>query len=196
MRKQQGVRRLGPGKYQVTVVRTHPTERRPDGRPLKVKRKRIVQGFAEGRRKGTRAARRGAGNGTRVAGTAPAPGDPYRTYARQWIELRARKLKRSTMVKYVKDLEKYILPVLGGRKLDEIRPSDIRAMLAKDPGAPISRKNRVRSALGHRQGCIRRRLDRAGFLPTRERQGALGVFRGAAELAHASATRTVAYPLR
>ena len=143
MRKQQGVRRLGPGKYQVTVVRTHPTERRPDGRPLKVKRKRIVNGSRKDaeREHAQLAEELETELGLRAP---PPPRVTLLDYAQQWIELRARKLKRSTMVKYVKDLEKYILPVLGGRKLDEIRPSDIRAMLAKDPGAPICQKNRVR----------------------------------------------------
>ena len=143
MRKQQGVRRLGPGKYQVTVVRTHPTERRPDGRPLKVKRKRIVNGSRKDaeREHAQLAEELETELGLRAP---PPPRVTLSDYARQWIELRARKLKRSTMVKYVKDLEKYILPVLGKRKLDEIRPSDIRAMLAKDEGAPNSQKNRVR----------------------------------------------------
>ena len=127
----------------MTVVRTHPTERRPDGRPLKVKRKRIVHGS---RQEAEREHAQLAEELEIELGLREPP--PARVtlsdYARQWIELRARRLKRSTMVKYVKDLEKYILPVLGKRKLDEIRPSDIRAMLAKDKGAPNSQKNRVR----------------------------------------------------
>lgn len=143
MRKQQGVKRLAAGKYQVTVVRTHPTERRPDGRPLKVKRKRIVNGSRQDaeREHAQLAEELETELGLRAP---PPPRVTLSDYAQQWIELRARKLKRSTMVKYVKDLEKYILPVLGNRKLDEIRPSDIRAMLAKDPGAPVCQKNRVR----------------------------------------------------
>ena len=134
MRKTQGIRRLGPGRYPVTVVRTHPTERRPDGRPLKVKRKRIVKGS---RKEAEREHEQLAEELEIELGLRAPP--PARVtlsdYALQWIELRTRKLKRSTLVKYVTDLEKHILPVLGGRMLDEIRPSDIRAMLAKDEGA-------------------------------------------------------------
>ncbi len=143
MRKKQGVTRLRAGKYRVTVVRTHPTERRPDGQPLKVKRKRVVKGS---RKDAEQAHEQLAHELETELGMRPPP--PVRltlsAFVQQWLELRVSRLKHSTIGKYVNDLEKHILPVLGNMKIDEIRPSHIKAMLVKDKGAPNSQKNRVR----------------------------------------------------
>ena len=141
MRRIQGIKRLGPTKYLVTVVRVHPTERRPDGQPLKVKRKRTINGS---RREAVKAHEQLAEElerelGIRVAPTRMTLAD----YAKQWIALRAKRIAHSTLKKYMNDLEKHILPVLGDRLLDELRPSDIRAMFAQDQGAGNSRKNRL-----------------------------------------------------
>lgn len=64
-------------------------------------------------------------------------------FAKQWLEVRASDLAPSTVAKYVNDLEKYILPGLGAFRLDALRPSNVQAMLASDPGAPNSKRNRL-----------------------------------------------------
>lgn len=64
-------------------------------------------------------------------------------FARQWLEVHASGLAPSTVAKYVNDLEKYILPSLGAFRLDALRPSNVQAMLAADPGAPNSKRNRL-----------------------------------------------------
>lgn len=65
-------------------------------------------------------------------------------YARQWLEHKVKNLAHSSMLKYVNDLENHILPALGSMGLDELTPSHIRAMFARDEGAPNSQLNRLR----------------------------------------------------
>ena len=142
MRRMQGIKRLGPTKYLVTVVRTHPSERRPDGKPLKVKRKRTLSGS----RLDAQGAHRQLAESLEIElGLRTAPIRMTLTdYAKQWLALRARRIAPSTLRKYINDLEKHILPALGNHWLDELRPSDIRGLLARDDGADNSRKNRLR----------------------------------------------------
>ena len=64
-------------------------------------------------------------------------------YAPQWLEARSCALKPSTLEKYVNDLGKHILPALGHMKVSELRPRDITGFLARDLGAPNSKKNRL-----------------------------------------------------
>ncbi len=65
-------------------------------------------------------------------------------YAQQWIELRVERLAPSTLRKYLNDLENHILPVLGHIRLTELTPSHVKAMFARDPGAPHTKSNRLR----------------------------------------------------
>ncbi len=142
MRKIQGIKRLSPGKYLVTVVRAHPTECDASGRPRKVKRKRTIEGSRQDAEKAHAELADALENelGLRHAPVRLTLAD----YARQWLALRAKRLKPSTFRKYMNDLENHILPALGNRILDDLRPRDIRAMLAKDKGAPNSRRSRLR----------------------------------------------------
>ena len=64
-------------------------------------------------------------------------------YALQWLEARSASLKPSTRAKYVNDLEGHILPALGDVQLDELRPRDVAVFLARNEGAPNSKKNRL-----------------------------------------------------
>lgn len=141
MGKIQGITKLGKGKYQVTVVRTHPNDLK-DGKPRKVKRKQIVYGSQQDAKAAHEelAAELEAELGLRTAPIQMIVTD----YVQQWIELRAKRLKNSTLQKYMNDLNKHILPKLGHRLLNELVPSDIRALLAQDDGADNSRKNRLR----------------------------------------------------
>ncbi|MEM9489364.1 MAG: tyrosine-type recombinase/integrase [Myxococcota bacterium] len=123
------------------MVQTHPTQRRPAGRSLKVKRKRNVAGW---RRDALKAHEKLAEKLETELGLRELP--PHMTLsgcARTWIEIRSARLAYSTTAKYRNDLDKHILPALGHRFLDELKPTDIRAMLAQDRSADNARKNRL-----------------------------------------------------
>ena len=51
-------------------------------------------------------------------------------YAKSWLS-RKRKLKETTRSTYKKYLTQYIIPDLGQKKVDEISPADVQAMLDK-----------------------------------------------------------------
>ena len=65
-------------------------------------------------------------------------------YARQWLEHKVGDLAHSTTCKYMNDLEKHILPSLGSMGMDELTPTHVRAMFARDTGAQNSKRNRLR----------------------------------------------------
>lgn len=65
-------------------------------------------------------------------------------YVRSWLKHRVEGLAQSTIRKYVNDLQNHILPALGNMPLNELTPSHVRAMFARDTGAPNSKMNRLR----------------------------------------------------
>ncbi len=134
-RYKNNIKPLAGGRYEVRVA-----ERDPDGR--KHERRRIVEGK---RRDAVDEAERQRAE--LHAELYPAEASPVMTlgaYAALWLKRRVPRLKPSTTAKYINDLERHILPVLGETRLDELRPSHVQAMLDADRGAPMSRRNRLR----------------------------------------------------
>jgi len=130
-----GINRINKNHY---IVRVYATDHRVHP-PKKVERTKTVRGsFAQAKQMKTELEQRLqielSGVGERMTLTA---------FAQRWLEAREKELAPSTKEKYVNDLEKYILPALGDFFLDQLRPGNIQEMLARDPGAPNSRKNRL-----------------------------------------------------
>jgi integrase len=131
----KGIKRLASNRYRVRVTRQHPV----------TGQKRFRVRFVHGPRQLAEQVREELIAELEAEHRGQAPTRLTLTvFAQQWLELRAARLKPSTTAKYTNDLEKHILPVLGNRMLDDLRPSDIKAMFARDQGAPNSRKNRLR----------------------------------------------------
>ena len=134
-RFKNGIAKLGRQRYEVLVTRRDP---RQGGK--RVSRRRLV----DGPRSVAEAVKRELESemAEELAGKAPSQltlGD----YAQLWLEAKSAELRPSTKAKYVNDLERYILPQLGQMRLAELRPRDVAAFLAADPGAPNSKKNRL-----------------------------------------------------
>lgn len=130
-----GIKKLDRNYYR---VRVYGMDRRMDP-PRNVEKSRWVHGtFAEAKRQHAElqaqldAQLQGKGRPMTLSAFAP-----------RWLEARAGDLAPSTQAKYVNDLEKHILPAIGSYLIDQLRPSDVQAMLAADCGAPNSKKNRL-----------------------------------------------------
>ena len=134
MPKTPGIKRLERNYYFVQVSRVDPRLRK---RRFKRRWVRGTYAEAEAAREDALAALEAEIAGH--LGATPTLTD----YVRQWLKARTRRLKPSTRAKYLNDLERHILPKLGHIEIAELRPRDIELMLAKDRGAPASKKNRL-----------------------------------------------------
>lgn len=137
-KKQKGITpkkdHLGPY-YQVRVTRTHPMTgeeidrrckvRGPLARAEEVKAELIREIEAE------------------ITGELT-PSMTLGAYAQRWFEQKAEGIAASTARKYMNDLESHILPALGTMRLDELRPTHVRAMFSSDQGAPNTKLTRLR----------------------------------------------------
>jgi integrase len=129
-----GIAKLGRQRYEVLVTRRDPRSGQ------RVSRRRLVEGprsQAEAEKREVEA---------ELDADLSGPADRALTlgdYAQQWLEARSATLKPSTRAKYVNDLEGHILPNLGDMMLADVRPRDVSLFLARSPGAPNSKKNRL-----------------------------------------------------
>lgn len=131
----KGIAKLGRQLYEVLVTRRDP--RSKSGRSS---RRRTVRGS----RHEAEAVRRQLEE--ELDGRLRGRADDATTltgYVQQWLEARSGGLKPSTLVKYMNDLDKHILPALGHMRLEDLRPRDIVGFLSRDEGAPNSKKNRL-----------------------------------------------------
>lgn len=130
-----GIAKLGRQQYEVLVTRRDP---RAGGQ--RISRRRVVNGS----RYEAEAAKREleAELEAEISGKAR-PKLTLGDYAQQWLEARSATLRPSTRTKYVNDLERHILPALGHMQLTDLRPRHVSAFLAKNEGAPKSKKNRL-----------------------------------------------------
>jgi integrase len=65
-------------------------------------------------------------------------------YATSWLAARIGRLKASTKAKYAITLDLHILPVLGDRYVDALRPSDVERLLAQSKLAGNTKLNMLR----------------------------------------------------
>jgi len=137
-KKQKGITpkkdHLGPY-YAVRVTRTHPTTGEEIDRRVKVRGTfaYAVEVKAELVREIE----------AEIAGELT-PSMTLGAYALRWFEQKAKEIAASTARKYMNDLERHLLPALGRMRLDELRPSHVRAMFSKDQAAPNTKLNRLR----------------------------------------------------
>ncbi len=127
-----GIKKQGPGRYLVRVTR------RIDG--VRMTRKKVCDSREEAKHV----------NGELEAelealaqGEAPPERATLGDFAARWLERKAASLKPSTAAKYLTDLEQHLLPGLGARFLDELRPSDVERFLIADGGSANNRRNRL-----------------------------------------------------
>src|SRR5207244_1617765 len=57
------------------------------------------------------------------------PAGSFGEYAEQWLSIHLPRLRPHSRVAYTSQLRRHVLPVLGGRPLDEITRGEVRAML-------------------------------------------------------------------
>lgn len=132
---EKGIAKVGPRQYEVLVTRR---DRRQGGK--RVSRRRTVYGS----RRQAKAVKRELESELDQFLSGQTLDELTLTgFVQQWLEARSAELRKSTLAKYVNDLSKHILPVLGHRNLSELRPRDIVTFLAQDQGAPNSKKNRL-----------------------------------------------------
>lgn len=133
MKKTPGLKSLGPNRWLVRVTVVMPDGSRRDAR-CKVTGNRADALQAQQRLRRELEAEAAQASETRLT-----LGD----YAALWLKRKAPELKPSTAQKYVCDLERHILPVLGCRRIEELRPKDIASYLAADKGSANNRRNRL-----------------------------------------------------
>lgn len=63
-------------------------------------------------------------------------------FAQRWLSRKAQTIKPSTAAKYVQSLER-ILPLLGHRYIDSLRPSDVASAVAEIGGAAYTQRNHL-----------------------------------------------------
>ena len=137
-KKQKGIKpkkdHLGPY-YAVRVTRTHPMTGEEIDRRIKVR-----GGFADAVEAKDELVREIEAE---IKGELT-PRMTLGVYALRWFEQKAKEIAASTARKYMNDLERHILPALGRMRLDELRPTHIRAMFSDDESAPNTKLNRLR----------------------------------------------------
>ncbi len=127
-----GITKLKPGRYEARATR------RINGR--KVNRRRICHSLEEARN----VKRKLQEELERLAhGENPPQRMTLGDFAVRWLEAKSARVKPSTAEKYLVDLERHILPVLGHRFIDTLRPSDIETFMAEDGGSANTRRNRL-----------------------------------------------------
>lgn len=63
--------------------------------------------------------------------------------AEKWVEFKTPRIKPSTLVDYKKQLNKRILPAIGNRKIRDVTPLEMQALLDSLPSARLTNKTRV-----------------------------------------------------